>query len=228
MSRLLIFDIDGTLLQSTTIQMLCLERALKNIFQGRLSHWGEKEAHFTTDSGILAEISQELVGRSPSQEEQVRFKAAFLAALELALDQGEGIPATPGAASVLAPGRNADQSVAIATGGFQCVSSMKMGRAGLSFQDIPAAFAEDGFTKEEVLRVALRRAELYHGRKYDEVVYIGDASYDVRAASNLGFRFVGVGSGYRRQRLMECGAKVTIPDLTTLDRALNGETPPDE
>lgn len=222
MKRLLIFDIDGTLLQSTSLQMSCLRQALEFIFANHFLRWGEREATFTTDSGILFEISQEILGRSPSRDEEARFKSAFIAAVERSLAEGNCLSATPGANQALMLAGNA---VSIATGGFQVVSELKMKSVALPFEGIPAAFAEDGFTKEKVLEIALARAESQVATRFDEVFYFADASYDVRAARSLGFKFVGVGDSVRRKRLMDCGAELTVPDLTVINDLFLPETP---
>jgi phosphoglycolate phosphatase-like HAD superfamily hydrolase len=223
METLLIFDIDGTLLRSTELQMACLENALLAVFGGQLTLWGNKEPRSTTDSGILAEIARDLWGRAPLPADEARFRAIFLAEMNVALTRGANLTQTPGAAFAItgdcAPRRAA---VAIATGGFESVSKLKADHAGLSINSLPAAFAEDGFMKEQVLCVSLHRAESHYGTKFKKVVYVGDACYDARAANRLGFMFVGVGSGTRVQRLLDCGASVTVPDLTHLSRVLSG------
>jgi phosphoglycolate phosphatase-like HAD superfamily hydrolase len=224
MKRLVIFDIDGTLLQSIPLQMMCLERALLGIFESRLSLWAKKEAQNTTDSGILFEMSQEILGRTPLPDEEARFRSLFLIELEEALDRGDEVIATPGADHALSVFRaGGEMAVSIATGGFESISKVKMSRAGLSLDGIPAAFAEDGFTKEEVLRTSRLRAEQHYATRFEEVIYIGDASYDVRAAGKLGFGFVGLGQGARRRRLIDCGARFIVPDLKHLHDALAGK-----
>lgn len=218
MESLLIFDIDGTLLQSVKLQTMCLERALRLCLNCQFSL---EDAQATTDAGIFAEIHQKISGRPPLPSEQDCFRSFFFAELEQAFACGEDVVATLGANNVLAGSLNGrDVAVAVGTGGFESVSRLKMERAGLSMEDIPAAFAEDGFTKEEVLRASLLRAESHYGARFQEVVYIGDASYDVRAAERLNFRFVGIGAGKREKRLLSCGAKIVIPDLTHLHRVL--------
>jgi phosphoglycolate phosphatase-like HAD superfamily hydrolase len=48
------------------------------------------------------------------------------------------------------------------------------------------------------------------------VVYVGDAVWDVKAARNLGYRFVGIGSGANAERLRREGARRVLADY--LDR----------
>jgi phosphoglycolate phosphatase-like HAD superfamily hydrolase len=51
------------------------------------------------------------------------------------------------------------------------------------------------------------------GVRFDVVVSVGDAPWDVRTAYNLGLRFVGVGSGEKGERLRAAGALVVLDHL---------------
>jgi phosphoglycolate phosphatase-like HAD superfamily hydrolase len=43
--------------------------------------------------------------------------------------------------------------------------------------------------------------------------YVGDAAWDVEAAANLKYNFIGVGSGTRSELLRDMGASQIVPDL---------------
>ena len=43
-----------------------------------------------------------------------------------------------------------------------------------------------------ILRRALRRAAAQHGTRFDQIVSVGDAVWDVQAAARLGWSFVGI------------------------------------
>ena len=42
--------------------------------------------------------------------------------------------------------------------------------------------------------------------------YVGDGGWDAKAAQQLKWGFVGIGSGARADRLRQAGAEVVIPD----------------
>ena len=84
-----------------------------------------------------------------------------------------------------------------------------MGAAQLPAKDIPAAFAEDGPSRESIVRAAIERAKAqYRVRHFERIVSVGDAVWDVRAARRLQLPFVGVGTGQRAVLLREEGASV--------------------
>jgi phosphoglycolate phosphatase-like HAD superfamily hydrolase len=80
--------------------------------------------------------------------------------------------------------------------------------------DYPAAFADDGLSREEILQVAVSRAErLYQKDHFARIVSVGDGLWDVRTAHNLRFPFLGIGSGEREERLRQAGATHVIRDF---------------
>jgi phosphoglycolate phosphatase-like HAD superfamily hydrolase len=91
---------------------------------------------------------------------------------------------------------------------------MKLRAAGIAVDGIPAAFCEDGHSREEIVQTALARAlEVNRPTTFDRVVSIGDGVWDVTTATRLGLPFVGVcaDGGHALQRW---GATHVMNDLT--------------
>jgi phosphoglycolate phosphatase-like HAD superfamily hydrolase len=65
------------------------------------------------------------------------------------------------------------------------------------------------------LLAAVSRARKFYGREgFDRVVSVGDGLWDVRAARNLGFSFLGVGRGADAELLRAAGASHVLEDFT--------------
>ena len=62
----------------------------------------------------------------------------------------------------------------------------------------------------EILGLAAGRAAARHAR----VGSVGDGVWDVQAARQLGWPFLGIGSGARAEKLRAAGATLVLPDLT--------------
>jgi phosphoglycolate phosphatase-like HAD superfamily hydrolase len=98
---------------------------------------------------------------------------------------------------------------------------LKLSAAGLETEGVPAAFAEDGESREEILLAATARAREFYGcESFDRVVSLGDGLWDVSAARNLGFAFVGLGGGERAAMLRDAGASHVIEDFEDYGRLL--------
>lgn len=221
--RLAIFDIDGTLTETNEVDSVCFVQAMTDAHAvvEMDTNWGGY-AH-TTDSYITREVLREHFGRAPEDAERDRFIGRFVSLLEESRSRDASLfGEVAGASNALArlrvePGR----AVAIATGCWRGSGLMKLSAAGLETGRVPAAFAEDGVSREEILLAALRRARECYGREsFDRVVSVGDGLWDVSAARNLGFAFVGVGGGTRAAMLREAGASHVIEDFKDYGRLL--------
>jgi phosphoglycolate phosphatase len=117
-----------------------------------------------------------------------------------------------GARGILDHLRSRGWGVALATGAWGASARTKLGAVGLA-ADIPMACADDAESREEIVRLAWERAEGQAGFRFDRVVSVGDAPWDVRTARSLGIPFVGIGGGPREEKLRAAGARTVLPHL---------------
>ena len=104
--------------------------------------------------------------------------------------------------------RESDWAVAIATGCWRESALLKLRAAQIDIEGIPAAFAEDGLSREEILETAVLQAlQDYRVDSFAKTVSIGDGLWDVRTARRLGFTFLGVGGGEAVAFLERAGGK---------------------
>ena len=103
---------------------------------------------------------------------------------------------------------------AIATGGWKLSARLKIRTAGIGADELPAAFAEDGPSREAIVRAAIERASLsYKQSTFEKIVSVGDAVWDVHTVKRLDLPFVGVGHDGRAARLRQLGASHVIEDF---------------
>jgi phosphoglycolate phosphatase-like HAD superfamily hydrolase len=221
--RLAIFDIDGTLTETNDVDSVCFVRAMADAHAvaSMNTNWGEY-AH-TTDSYITREVLRVHFGRAPEDAEFSKFISRFVSLLEESRSRDASLfGEVAGATAALARLRGEPGwGVAIATGCWRGSGLMKLSAAGLETAGLPAAFAEDGVSREEILLSALARARQNYGREsFDRVVSLGDGLWDVSAARNLGFSFVGVGDGERAATLREAGASHVVENFKDYEHLL--------
>jgi phosphoglycolate phosphatase-like HAD superfamily hydrolase len=217
--RLVIFDIDGTLTATMTIDEECFVRSLAEVcgFDDIDTDWSHYQ--HTTDSSIFHEIHEARAGRSPSAVEVSRFQQHFIDLLRQASSKSAFSPIA-GAARLLASlGNSREHRVSLATGAWRDSARLKMASAGLCYDDYPAASSDDAFERESIIKLSRQRAvERYGG--FDQAIYIGDGVWDARACRALGIPFVGIAEGVRAKRLMAEGAVCVFPDLSDEDSFL--------
>lgn len=223
--NLAIFDIDGTLTNTNSIDARCYTRAVFEEFDIDAAGLDWSRYTFVTDIGITNEMFEERFGRPPSDDEVARLRQRLVASLEEAFASEPGAFAEiAGASAALAWLRKRpDWRIGIATGCWQASARMKLRSARIAADGIPAAFCEDGHSREEVVQTALARAlEANRLSAFERVVSIGDGAWDVATAVRLGLPFVGICAD-GGHRLKERGATHVMRDLTdvaTLLRSL--------
>ncbi|MFI5396622.1 MAG: HAD family hydrolase [Candidatus Binatia bacterium] len=221
--QLVIFDLDGTLTRSTRVDEACYMRALRDEFGVTSidSNW----AQYThcTDSGITLEIFQNRLGRLPSDEDVQRLKDRFVALLAQAIEERPELCAQVEGASAALEGLRGHPhwAIALATGSWQVSALLKLRAARLDATDVPAAFADDGISRDEIVALALRRARLCYGQDhFSRIVCVGDATWDVQTARRLKLPLLGVGAGRRAQRLRDEGVSDVLQDFSDFDALL--------
>ena len=211
--NLAVFDVDGTLVQSDALDDECFFAAFDEAFGIADVDPDWTRYDHVTDPGITAQIFRERQGREPSTGELVRLQSAFLDRLAQAAHHDGAYDAVPGAAGLLAALRARDDwTVALATGGWREAALFKIGRSGLDLDGLPAAFGEDGPSRQGIVRAAIARAR-DEGADFARIVCIGDAVWDVRTARSLGYPCIGIATGKRAARLAAEGASHVVADF---------------
>jgi phosphoglycolate phosphatase-like HAD superfamily hydrolase len=218
--RLVIFDIDGTLTQTTKADEECFVRSLDAVcgFSDVDTDWScYKHA---TDAGILREIYETRTGRLPSPSEASRFRQYFVDLLARVSSEAAfaAITGAPRLLSRLADG--GEHRVALATGAWRDSARLKMASAGLRYDDYPAASSDDAFDRESIIRLSMQRAAERYGSR-GSTVYVGDGVWDARVYRSVGIPFIGIGTGSRATRLSAEGAVCVFPDFSDEDLFLS-------
>ncbi|NOT60890.1 MAG: HAD family hydrolase [Acidobacteria bacterium] len=214
--QLAIFDIDGTLTDTSAMDNRCFERALTEIFGfGETADQWHACPH-VSDSGLVQFVFEQQFNRHPNDEEVARLQKHFLALMEKAVI-AEPHTAAPISGAVNAFANMLDESnwaVAIATGCWQASAHFKLRQADVPFAQVPLAHCDHHPAREDILTNAVKQAESHYQTSFERVVYIGDALWDVRTTRNLRMPFVGIGADERAARLHDAGASHVLPDYT--------------
>jgi len=214
--KLAIFDIDGTLTNTNSVDDECFVKALAEAHAITEIDRDWAAYPHTTDSGITLHIFQEKFGRNPEETELDQFKSCFVNMLsEQYYSNSSSFAEIAGASIALNRlKRESDWAVAIATGCWRESALLKLRVAKIDIEGIPAAYAEDGLSREEILQAAVSQSLVhYRVSSFEKIVSIGDGLWDVRTARRLNFTFVGVGSGESAAMLHQAGAKHVVEDF---------------
>jgi phosphoglycolate phosphatase-like HAD superfamily hydrolase len=196
MSRLVLFDIDGTLLSAGRASREALSEAFLQACCGEVLLDGY-EFSGKTDPQIIREL---LAGRAPFHEiEQMADLALafYLESLERRVNT-EAVVAKPGAEALLrrlaaAPG----VTLALLTGNHERGARVKLEPVGFNEFFPFGAFGSDHADRYELPSIAVSRAREHTGRDFGgkQVVVVGDSIHDVACGRAINVKSVAVASG---------------------------------
>ncbi|MBV1881149.1 MAG: HAD hydrolase-like protein [Pseudomonadales bacterium] len=187
----IIFDIDGTLIQSTDFDSACYKAAI-------LSHadvdfkddWGEYR--HVTDSGILNEIIESHNLTRHKDELVKRIKESFIENTYSHLKE-HPVSEVPGARKFIELLKfKPEVGLGVATGGWAETALMKLQSAGFDFGGIVICSANDAMARVDIMKLSLSKSG---SERPSNITYFGDASWDKKACSDLSWNFVLVGDG---------------------------------
>lgn len=221
MTRLVLWDIDGTLVDTAGVAGEAFLEAFQDVAGERAPP--ERLVPFAGRTDL--EIALDLLhgAQVPNGEDRLGdFERALARALATHADtlrmRGRALP---GAATALERVRGErDVLQSLLTGNIEPNARIKLAAFALDrLVDLEiGAYGSDHRRRGELVAVALAKARARRGVEVDptDVVLIGDTPLDVTAAIEAGARAVGVATGpYTEDQLRASGAHAVLPDLTS-------------
>ncbi len=219
-SRLVLFDIDGTLLHSGGAGRRAIVTALGEQL-GDAGAFDRVRFDGKTDPQILAELFAEAGHSEPPEAGRIaELCQAYVALLEAELARtGHLSRMLPGVADLL--DRLEEERgvlLGLLTGNLQAGAALKLRAAGIDparFQ--VGAYGSDAAHRPDLPPIAVQRAASWFGREPAgaEVIILGDTPADVTCGRCVQARAVAVATGsYTVDDLREAGAYAVFQDLT--------------
>ncbi len=218
---LVLFDIDGTLIQTARAGQRGLEAAVQAL-HGRSAGLETIPVAGRTDCAILQDVFARLeLAWEPVAVDALR--TAYFDHLAHEIARPFSPPRTdfgilPGVEAVLSQmEQDPAYAVALLTGNFERGASIKLGHFGLWERFRFGAFGDEHVNRRDLVPIARARAEAA-GVKVSAVVVIGDTPLDVDCAHAHGALAVGVATGhYSMTELEATGADIVVETLEGLD-----------
>jgi phosphoglycolate phosphatase-like HAD superfamily hydrolase len=214
--KLILFDIDGTLVLTGGAGGRAMGRACADVFGGDVATPVPMAGR--TDTWIVTQMAAQH-GQTVDAELLARFRDVYVAHLvrEIARPVGRhGV--LPGVAETLAAlAAREDVYVGLLTGNFRRGAEIKLSHFDIWRRFETGAFGEDSADRNALLQVALERVHASGGPVCEpsDVVIVGDTPHDVAVAVAGGARSLAVATGpYDLDALRASGATVALADLS--------------
>ena len=216
MKKMLLFDIDGTLLLTGGTGRIAFERAFYEIY-GIDNSWGHVIPDGKTDQMIFGEIFERHFGQPPRPNELKNLFIHYARHFEKEIDITPGFKIMPGIPDLIRRLSNLSHiALGIATGNIAEVSHYKLRRADLHHYFHFMATASDSHDRPTLVKHAIERGLTLTGPlDTNSIFVIGDAEADVHAAKKNGVRSIAVATGSTsRQTLQDLQPDYLLDDLS--------------
>lgn len=222
--RLLLFDIDGTLVDCGGQPKPLFGEALEEVYGARgdirgYDFSGKTDPRIVVDLMTAAGVPEAVILERLSD-----LRDAYLARLEERLEP-EHVRILPGVVELLTTLAERDDLVlALLTGNWERGAGIKLGSVGLRRFFAFGSFGDGQTDRRELPPVAWARAAEHCGREFlpEETWIIGDSLLDIDCARAHGIRCLAVATGRTEAGALEAaGAEEVIADLTAVDRVVS-------
>jgi phosphoglycolate phosphatase len=225
--RILLFDIDGTLVSTGGAGAAAWKLAFDEL-HGIPAEIGQFTDAGMTDPEVGARTFEAVLHRKPTPHELAQLIQRRLEYLPDAVAASAGYRVLPGVPERLKQLSRDGHLLGIITGNGDGAAHIKLQRGDLNRWFSFGAYGGVGLDRAAIVRAAVERGEAMLGQDVpnDQVYVVGDTPLDTDAAHAAGCTSIGVTTGhYDRAALLEAGADHV---LETLEKPLPIEIRNDE
>jgi phosphoglycolate phosphatase len=213
--RILLFDIDGTLVYTGGAGAVAWRRAFEEL-HGIPADIGQFTDAGMTDPDVGAKTFEAVIGRAPSPHELALVVQRRLEHLPEAVAESAGYKVLPGVAERLRQLSRDGHLLGLITGNGDGAAYIKLARGDLMRWFTFGAYASAGVDRAGIVRRAVERGEAMLGEDVanEEIYVIGDTPLDIEAAHAVGCTAVAVATGhFDAAALREAGAEHVLETL---------------
>lgn len=214
MAKLLLFDIDGTLVLTGRAGLRAMVRAFKELF-GHDDPFAGVAMAGRTDTYLLSQALSAL-GLADDEQTHGRFREVYLRMLSEEIDKpGTGhkgvMPGVPSLLDALAV--HDGLHLALLTGNYKEAARIKLVHFGL-WDFFPwGVFGDESPDRNMLAKLARERAAT-HVPITSDIAVVGDTPFDIECAKAIGARAVGVATGgHSSSDLQAAGADAVFEDF---------------
>jgi len=192
------FDIDGTLVNSSKFDEACYLEAARILFGVEIPPDIDDYKH-ATDSGVLDEVITRYNISGDRNTIHRMFKNVFFNLIsEHIANNSKKIQQIKGASHFIKHLQDLPNAkVAFATGGWEETAKLKLKAANINIDGCAFASSSDHYERTEIMKIA--ESKVLTDRPFDSKTYFGDAHWDKKASETLNYRFILVGNRFEHE-----------------------------
>jgi len=221
--RLLLFDVDGTLLRAAGAGRRAVKAALERVY-GTVGSIDAYDLGGKRDQRLVFDVLEAAgLGRATVKERLDDFFEVYARGLSVEIGDGRNVTTLPGIASLV---RRLHETpgvlLGLLTGNIEEGARIKLASTGLSPYFPVGAFGSDHMDRRQLPSLAARRAHALIGHAFppEDVIVIGDTPLDIDCARAFGAVAVAVATGFHTTaQLSEHEPDLLFDDFNDVERA---------
>lgn len=212
--KFIIFDIDGTLSNTTQVDDDCYLAAYQETFQADTRDHYCGDFKHVTDWGITEELTQRKLNRLPTDAEYEQMISNFEQQLaQSKTAHPERFNEIPGAKAFFEFMLTQPQyGIGLATGCWETSALFKLNAVGIELPPgIAFGHSNHDKSREGITRHAIQQLKAQYPEEPESIIYFGDGLWDFHTCNNLGLPLIGIdvsGNG----KLKELGVQTVFRD----------------
>lgn len=222
MNRLVLFDIDGTLLKSgNVLHKLAFSEAFKRVFSINTSIDIIEHAGKTDQQVIIEVLAKNGIGESAAREKLGEVMKEMADFFESKIESENSI-VSDGVRELLKYLNDNKILMGLVTGNLEPIARGKMKKAGLNDYFKVGGFGSDDEHRANLVKIAIKMAEDNFNFKFDNNVFlVGDTPRDVLAGKAARVKIIAVATGnYTEADLNKEKPDFILKDLTQKEKIL--------
>jgi phosphoglycolate phosphatase-like HAD superfamily hydrolase len=211
-SKLIVFDIDGTLTESVEIHQKGFIDALTQLGVKKIDSNFKAYKHHT--DSFIAKVIYEKDKNTPFSDIEIgKFEAHLLNFI-----QNYPIAEITGAKKTVEQiEAETDFGICYATGSLLKPAKYKLDSIGLKYNSEQLIASNNIEDRESIVLKAIESAKsFYKTEKFERIISVGDGLWDLKTAQNLNLEFIGIGSK-NKELMINNGMENYFEDLTNFE-----------
>jgi phosphoglycolate phosphatase-like HAD superfamily hydrolase len=215
---LVVFDIDGTLTNTKSVDDECLQKTFRDLFLMNIEGFDWDKFSHATDWSVSQELYKKQFGNFPSFEDYSKIIDCFTKNLENEkCNCPEKFLAIENASNCIDFLTSKGYSVAFATGSWEQSAIVKLSSLGIQPYDFSWSNSSKFISREEIMLDAIHQEELSSQKRFKKIVYFGDGQWDVETCEKLGIPLIGI-DVQKNGMLSDLGVEYVFNDYQEIDK----------
>ena len=211
--KYIIFDIDGTLTNTTDIDDKCYIESFGKYFNVSIKDISWNQLKNVTDWGITEELIELKCKKKSTKPDIENLNKLFLKRIkdEFKINKSNFNEIQGATKFYNFVKSEPELKIGIATGGWEETATFKLNAIGINPNEVCFSNSSQFKKREDITLDVIKQLNSKYYENPDEIIYFGDGEWDLRTCKNLNIRFIGIDNN-NTGKLSKIGAKEVFQD----------------